>query len=49
MTVYIVIGHDYDMSNVLGVFSSEDDAEAFAAGHDWEFNCGVNIEEHEVK
>jgi hypothetical protein len=49
MTVYIVLGIEYDMSTVLGVFSSREVAERFAAGgFEFEFNC-IDIEEHEVQ
>lgn len=47
MTVYIVIEHDWEDDNIIGVYAKKEDAEEEAKQRSAE--QGVGVEEHEVK
>ena len=47
MTVYIVLGIDYDITVTIGVYRHLKDAQAIAAGYEDDFNA-VEIQKHSV-
>lgn len=46
-TVYIVIEHDDEDDNIVGVYADEDDADMEAVK--WTAPHGITVDEHEVK
>ena len=45
--VYIVIEHDGEDDNIIGVYANEEDAEEEAK--QWSAERGITVEEHEIK